>query len=166
LLHYPLLPSGDARAISSGGEHFLDTEGVAGSNPASPTIGYQQVEGRVSGNRDRPSTSSSGPNVATRVATGFYHPNASTAERSYGTSEDASASSLFTAGPTAHLTDRRRHVVAMSRRHDGVACGIDRCRSVGPIVPRSHPTTLRTRGRRGTSGFRPLRGRTEATSHR
>ena len=26
-------------AISSGGEHFLDTEGVRGSNPLSPTIG-------------------------------------------------------------------------------------------------------------------------------
>jgi hypothetical protein len=37
-----------ARAISSVGEHFLDTEGVVGSNPASPTT-FPQVRGPFEG---------------------------------------------------------------------------------------------------------------------
>ena len=36
-VQYPSLRSTQPRAISSGGEHFLDTEGVVGSNPTSPT---------------------------------------------------------------------------------------------------------------------------------
>ena len=42
-----------ARAIGSGVEHFLHTEGVAGSNPASPTSGdIAQLGERVTGSHE------------------------------------------------------------------------------------------------------------------
>ena len=55
-----------ARAIGSGVEHFLHTEGVAGSNPASPTSGdIAQLGERVTGSHE---VRGSNPLISTKMA--------------------------------------------------------------------------------------------------
>src|SRR5438309_4973874 len=52
-----------ARAHSSGGERFLDTEEVRGSNPRAPTETFPQVESRFSNSWGCPETSLSAEGI-------------------------------------------------------------------------------------------------------